>query len=146
MKQCSKCHELKPETEFYKDTRTKDGLKCQCKKCHCETTMRTRDINKHRQSNKEFMRREHQNNPDKVRSYWRTRQETDPRKIRARSLLNSAIRRGKVKRPSYCEKCGASGMVYGHHKDYNKPLDVEWLCADCHGKQHRGPRNMDLGY
>lgn len=137
MKKCSKCHELKPETEFYKDKRTKDGLKCQCKKCHNKTSFATRDKDKHRKNNKEYMRRTYQNNPDKVRAYWRTRVENDPQKLRARSLLNSAVRHGKIQRPMCCERCGAVGMVYGHHADYSKPLDVEWLCADCHGEQHR---------
>lgn len=137
MKRCSKCHELKPETEFYKDKRTKDGLKCQCKKCHCKTTIATMDEDRHRKSNKEYMRRAYQGNPDKVRAYWRTRTENDLQKLKARRLLNSAVRHGKIQRPMCCERCGAVGMVYGHHSDYSKPLDVEWLCADCHGEQHR---------
>lgn len=43
MKQCSKCQKIKLETEFYKDKRTRDGLKCQCKKCHNETNIATRN-------------------------------------------------------------------------------------------------------
>ena len=137
MKRCSKCHELKPETEFYKDCRTKDGLKCQCKKCHCKTSVETRDEDKHRNQNKEYMRKAYKKNPDKFRSYWRMRSEKDSKKLKARSLINSAVKHGKIKRPICCEQCGAIGTVYGHHADYNKPLDVEWLCADCHGKRHR---------
>lgn len=52
-------------------------------------------------------------------------------------LLNISVRDGKVRRPDSCQSCGAVGMVYGHHVDYAKPLDVEWLCADCHGERHR---------
>lgn len=144
MKRCSKCHELKLETEFYKDKRTKDWLKCQCKKCHCKTTIATRDEDKHRRSNKEYMRRQRKNESDKVRAYWRTRKETDHQKLKARSLLNSAIRSGKIQRLSCCEKCGEVGPVYGHHNDYAKPLVVEWLCADCHGKRHRKPTQVSL--
>ena len=137
MKQCSKCREWKPETEFYRDKRTKDGLKCQCKKCHCETTVSTRDKDKHRKSNMMFMRRLSENEPERVRKYWRGKKETDPEKLRARAALNSAVRSGKIVRPDSCQDCGAVGMVYAHHPDYSKPLSVEWLCSECHGKRHR---------
>ncbi len=33
MKRCPKCGELKDESKFYKDQRSKDGLKNICKKC-----------------------------------------------------------------------------------------------------------------
>ena len=33
MKRCSKCKEWKDESEFNKNRKNKDGLKCQCKKC-----------------------------------------------------------------------------------------------------------------
>ncbi len=55
-------------------------------------------------------------------------------KVRARHALNHAIEKGRlVSRP--CEKCGAQ-KAQGHHHDYTKPLDVEWLCAKCHSQHH----------
>lgn len=33
MKECSKCHRQLPETEFYKNSTTKDGLQFWCKQC-----------------------------------------------------------------------------------------------------------------
>jgi hypothetical protein len=32
-KQCSKCHEIKHSSDFFRDPLTKDGLSCYCKKC-----------------------------------------------------------------------------------------------------------------
>lgn len=121
MKRCSKCHELKPETEFYKDKRTKDGLKCQCKKCYCKTTVATRNKELARSQNKQYMRRRREQNPEETRKYERERSKTRQRdeKYRARMLLNIAVRDGKIKRPMCCESCGAVGMVYGHHSDYS---------------------------
>lgn len=35
-KTCSKCGELKPKSEFYKDSKNKDGYQGHCKKCRNE--------------------------------------------------------------------------------------------------------------
>ena len=63
-------------------------------------------------------------------------------KEKAGRLVRDAVRRGDLVRPKICEKCGLPGSVskdgrmtiQGHHKDYSRPLDVEWLCAKCHRK------------
>lgn len=34
-----------------------------------------------------------------------------------------------------CEVCGAA-KVEGHHEDYSKPLQVEWLCHRHHVERH----------
>jgi len=39
-------------------------------------------------------------------------------------------------RPEGCEDCGGRSP-HAHHKDYSKPLEVDWLCSSCHGKRHR---------
>ena len=38
MKQCSKCSEVKPTSEYFSDPRKKDGLYAKCKTCHIEIT------------------------------------------------------------------------------------------------------------
>lgn len=64
-----------------------------------------------------------------------SRSETALRK-RCRRIVNAARRNGTFpQRPGACEQCGS--CVQGHHPDYHKPLDVQWLCRSCHGKVHR---------
>lgn len=63
-----------------------------------------------------------------------------PEKVRARRLLQAAVRKGELTRPERCEDCGEVKPVQGAHRDYSKPLEVRWLCILCHGRYDRGKR------
>lgn len=63
---------------------------------------------------------------------------------KAQNLLEEAIERGIIQRKTHCEKCGNTGTfkdgrtkIQAHHGDYNKPLDVMWLCQKCHHEWHK---------
>lgn len=136
---CGKCGEFKPYDEFYKNKRTILGITSECKKCHCETSYQSRDAENSMRLSREYMRRRRENKTEEVRAEDRERNKRIPKdeKYRARRILNNAVKRGEIRRPIRCEMCGTEGVIHGHHTDYNKPLDVEWLCAECHGKRHR---------
>lgn len=60
------------------------------------------------------------------------------------NILEKAIEKGSVTRVAKCESCGNSPTfkdgrigVQAHHCDYNKPLDVMWLCQMCHHEWHK---------
>jgi hypothetical protein len=64
---------------------------------------------------------------------------------RAQNTLEVALRKGVVGRPDRCQKCrrapspmkGGRSRLQAHHPDYNKPLDVMWLCQACHHEWHK---------
>jgi len=147
---CGKCKEFFDASCFYKDSRTLLGLKTECKKCHTATTIASRDLENSRRLNSEYMRRARAKNPDKFRERDRISSKINrikhAGKVSAREKLNSAVRSGDVKKPNTCENCGNQTLLSGHHADYNKPLDVKWLCYSCHGKEHRAIsfRRVDL--
>lgn len=58
-------------------------------------------------------------------------------KIKARNKLRYAVRTGKIMKPKICEKCFDKAKLHGHHSDYNKPLEVLWVCNYCHKKIHK---------
>lgn len=58
-----------------------------------------------------------------------------PDETKAKSIVNHAIRDGKLARQP-CEICGVE-PAQAHHDDYNYPLEVRWLCQTCHARWHR---------
>lgn len=56
----------------------------------------------------------------------------------ARMAVRIAKRAGLIS-PQPCEHCGRSPKdvpIYAHHKDYEKPLEIVWLCRRCHSREH----------
>ena len=134
---CTTCKDTLSAASFYANKRRANGLTSQCKKCHCATTIRTRDKDNSCDANRAYMRRARARDPEKFRVRDRQRKPADPIKTAARAQLNAAVRNGNVKRPSICPRCERTARVTGHHEDYSKPLNVEWLCYECHGLEHR---------
>jgi hypothetical protein len=134
MKQCKKCKEHKPMSEFYVHKAMGDGHLSFCKPCvrarvgeHREENIgRVREYDRERSKTKE--RRAHITRNTRK---WRT---NNPEKYRAQTALNNAIRDGKIKRQP-CKVCGEK--AHAHHDDYSKPLEVIWLCAVHHAQAHK---------
>lgn len=53
-------------------------------------------------------------------------------KQRAHYLVKKAVREGVLVPASACSRCGEVTKTFGHHANYFKPLEVEWLCNSCH--------------
>lgn len=65
------------------------------------------------------------------------------RKVRAvRAEVLHAFRHGLITRPTECELCKKSGKPEGHHEDYDKPLDLAWVCRRCHVFLHCVARGL----
>lgn len=151
-KSCTKCGDTKPLEEFSRETRSKDGRRSHCKLCDNASTARWERQNQQRRIEKskrwaarnrkykaEKLKEWEQRNPHLVAKKLRRQAERHPEKIRARQLLKDAVKTGKVVKPGTCEACGHEverRKLHGHHEDYEKPLDVRWLCRPCHDAEH----------
>ncbi len=133
---CCDCHKFFPAEGFYKNKRTILGITSECRNCHTKTSMRTRDRSKCRETNRVYMHRARARNLDAFRKRERSRDRPKDEKYLARKAVNLAVRSGRLIRPECCEVCGKTAKVQGHHEDYQKQLEVKWLCVKCHGKAH----------
>lgn len=148
MKTCKKCDAEKPESEFYRQPTSADGLMHKCKECARQAARENRARNA--EYYREYDRWRYQNDP-KVRERHLRYQQTErgaqsvraaksryldrnPVKRVVHYITGNAIRDGRLtKQP--CEVCGAK-QVHAHHDDYAKPLEVRWLCPKHHQEWH----------
>jgi hypothetical protein len=70
-------------------------------------------------------------------SGYRSRLEDSQKRQLCGKIVIKAIKIGKMIRPRVCCRCGKRGKTVAHHPDYNKPLDVLFICYSCHGKHHK---------
>ncbi len=57
---------------------------------------------------------------------------------RVRTKANVAVKRGNLTVSMFCMACGdTEAELEKHHENYNKPLDVIFLCVSCHTKIHK---------
>lgn len=78
MKKCIQCGEVKDISEFYEDSRIKDGYRNKCKECTKLNNKKWRQENK--QKVNEINKNWRQENKDKVREYDKKFRNTDKRK------------------------------------------------------------------
>jgi ribosomal protein S27AE len=112
-----------------------DGHVNKCKECN------KNDVATHRNKNLEKVRaydRARGKIPERIKASvevnkaWRAE---DSRRVVAHSAVSRAIRNGLLVRMP-CVRCGEIKSI-AHHEDYDKPLEVMWLCQPCHKQRHK---------
>ena len=141
-KTCFKCKIEKPLDAFYKHPEMADGHLGKCKECA------KKDVTANRAENIMYYR-----TYDSARSKEGQRlaeltvrcknyRKKNPRKYAAHTLLNSAIQCRRIFRMA-CEVCGKE-KSHAHHENYDKPLEVVWLCAVHHSLRHKEMRQQGI--
>jgi len=140
-KACFKCGRTLPLGEFYRHPQMGDGHLGKCKECA------KRDVNENRARHSDYYveyerlrssrpeRREQAHKWQRIRRRKHPEKQQalrlrEPQKYKARTAVSNAIRDGRLVK-ELCTFCG-SNTVEAHHHDYSKPLDVIWVCQQCH--------------
>lgn len=131
MKICFKCKQSKPLHDFYKHSEMSDGYLNKCKECTKKDSYNRRHKSESREKILAYDRaRGNRQKPEYLKEY----REKYPKKYKAHNLVNNAIRK-KYLIAEPCEICGNEN-THGHHDDYDKPLNVRWLCPEHHKEWH----------
>ena len=139
MKLCPRCGEAKPLTDYYQDSSRVSGYGCYCKKCHNSNMDQWRDRNSETDKANKKRYATSSRGREVNRRAVQAHKLRFPQKNRARHLLQQAVESGKISKPDLCSKCGDAPELrdlHGHHEDYAKPIEVVWLCRQCHNKLH----------
>lgn len=88
-----------------------------------------------------YKKRYFKENRKKINKWHREYYSENPEvklKYKARELAYKKI----TKNPICCEKCGEkTEKLERHHKDYLKPLEIIWLCKNCHRIEDKNMKN-----
>ena len=143
MKICKKCGQQKQIKSFYKHKAMADGHLNICIDCvksrvtkHRNEYDKNRAMLPHRVKARAEYAKTERGKISKSKALKNYR-EKFPIKYEAHVSFCNAVRNGKVVVKEDCENCGSNNHVQGHHDDYNKPLEVRWLCVKCHVEWHK---------
>lgn len=146
-KSCTKCNQVLSVALFYRKNKTL--LRSACKKC---TTSSTRDYylkntEKHRKLTKRYYRANKESIVEMNKAWAKTSNgakslkkaaikysAANRKKVNAAWRVGYEIERGRMRRGP-CVVCGEP-KTHGHHEDYDRPLDVIWLCPQHHKDVH----------
>lgn len=132
--QCATCGKERELSEFYRDTKRKDGYQTSCKDCVKERVKANYRRNREYYAEYDKRRRLRPARKAKLMEYQRRRRERHPDKYQANTMVANAIKSGRlIKEP--CVVCGKT-KAEAHHPDYSQPLDVVWMCRTHHMEHH----------
>lgn len=95
---------------------------------------RKRNIEKLRAYKREYDKKRYQTHYEIEKARRIKWADKNPHKVKAHRIVRDAVKKGSlVKQP--CIIC-KEVKVIAHHDDYNKPLDVLWLCEIHHKQRH----------
>lgn len=130
-KKCSRCKEFRPYDRFYKNKARYDGHQNHCKDCWriLERERRERYPKAYKEKAKRYYEKHKKKQIPEGMTSWR---KENKHKTSTHTLVRKAIKDGVLVK----ELCFCGEKSEAHHEDYNKPLDVIWLCRRHHKRLH----------
>ena len=145
-KPCTKCGEVKTLENYGLKVSNKKDRRAECNECRKKYRVQNRQqisvkTNAWRKAHweqyleKSRLRRRSKTKEQRHDEYMRSVEKHGRKKLNARRSVAYHVGKGNLKRLP-CQVCG-SQRSQAHHEDYDRRLDVIWLCAQCHADRHR---------
>lgn len=134
-KPCSVCKQTLSLSSFGKRKQMKLGRASAC--FSCEAAKDAQRWERRREAHNEWARNRNDRKSKRLSRAAYDARYPDAR--HARSLLHSAFRYGKLKKPTLCEAAplgNCRGVIHAHHEDYSNPLSFVALCRKHHNDVH----------
>lgn len=125
-KRCYMCKRSLPVGKFNYSRSSNDGLASHCREC-----------------GKKYKKQHYEQHFGEFYNQQVGYRHTHPERRKAFYTVHEATYKGKLIRPETCSKCGEKGYIVAHHNDYDKPLDVIWLCLRCDRQLHADLRRKE---
>lgn len=157
MKKCPDCKENLPLSAFYKNSSLSDGHFSKCKQCtkRAANENRLKNIDRYREydrirgalPSRVAIMKEYSSTDEYKKSHSAANnlyRANNRRKLRAHNAVNKAIASGNLKPWEGCaiQDC-IDTKIEAHHPDYDRPLDVVWLCGTHHKMLHKEFRSSE---
>lgn len=92
----------------------------------------------------EYHREYASKNRERIRENQKRYREKHKLKTLAQAKLHYHKSVGNIEIPNCCDMCEKKVPLEAHHYDYSKPLDVTWLCMQCHKKVHKIIKSKEI--
>ena len=152
IKVCTKCGIEKELEGFSLRRDSKDGRMASCILCRRVSNQKRYSENKEKIKASHKVYRESHREEIKAHRKTDSYRESDKRsRLKAQNACRSRNyfhrNRHNIAVPETCSRCPSSNRVEAHHDDYNKPMEVKFLCQTCHIKWHKSntPLNRKTG-
>ncbi len=140
MIKCPACKKEKIKSDFYTARNRWGGITYNCKECErsVKALQRVKYNDTYRKKDKRYYEKNKKLIIEKRKKWY----QENKLKSSAHNKVKYALFKGILVRPRFCENYNisdyCSDIIISHHEDYNKPLEVKWLCQKCHMKLHHG--------
>ena len=130
---CYICKQKKEIGEFFRDKSKKTGYSNRCKPCDVLKRKRFRFLHLEETRITHYKYIKTTNGKQRINEASKRAYIKHKSKWITRFKLREAVKKGLIdKLPCYCGELKSEG----HHKDYNQPLIVTWLCPKHHAELH----------